>query len=407
MKNLILTIACICALSTISAQEQLKFSISGQIEGAERGDTLRFVTVSPDWSQQTPVFDIVVGRGGKVKYKGAHSHSQNYPFFYHPKDTTYKVHSTHRAGLVFITHGEITMEGSKEYIYLPTLKGGVYDEELQAINDKENSVSKERDIIFKRLQSIDRSVEPELAQQYSEEFNSFYSQEHIKEQRTEIKSLKNHYFNNRSNEYVAYELLTSASSSMPIDLLESYYNKQTQSVKESYYGIELSNKITLIKSLAPQMPAPDFSLTTTSGEVISNKDLLGRYILIYHYGMCPGSLSLDKRLSDWYTEHKDRVEVIGYTSYRESIVDIAKKTEPGSKMMGIDMYEAMQSMTNHPWKYEVDAGFDDANGELEEIYDFGGLPYFVFISPEGKIIDRGFKTFYNDSLKVVDETEQQ
>ncbi len=410
MKKIILILACICATSSITAQEQeqLKFSISGKIEGAERGDTLRFMNVSLDWSQQTPVFDIVVGRRGKIKYKGSHAHTQNYPFYYHPKDTTFIVHSTRRAGLVFITEGDVKIEGEIDNIYLPKLKGGAYDEELQSIRDKENSVDKERNALYKRIHSIDREANPELSKQYSEEFNSFYSQEHIKEQMAEIKSLKSHYFNNHSNEYVAYELLTrSSSSSMPIDSLENCYNKQTQSVKESYYGVLLGEKIALIKSLAPQMPAPDFSLTTTSGEVITNKDLAGKYLLIYHYGLCPGSLALDKKLSDWYTEHKDRVEVIGYTSYRESIVDIAKEIEPGSETMGIDIYEAVQSMINHPWRYEADAGFDDINKELEKIYNFGGLPYFVFISPDGKILDRGFKTFYNGSLKVVDQAEQQ
>ncbi|MFI3239227.1 MAG: YjbQ family protein [Bacteroidales bacterium] len=101
----------------------------------------------------------------------------------------------------------------------------------------------------------------------------------------------------------------------------------------------------------------------------------------------------------------EKVEVIGYTSFRESIANAAIEIKEGDKTMGIDMYEALQSMTNHPWKYEVDADFNAENGELNKIYDIKGLPLFILISPDGKIIDRGFKTFYNGSLKVIESPE--
>ncbi len=406
MKKVITIMVCIFVLSTISAQEQTKFSISGRISSAERGDTLRFNTVSPDWSQMTPTFDIVIGRSGKVKYKGTHPHSQNYAYYYHSKDTTYKVYSCHRAGKMFITEGEIKMEVDRDYIYLPILKGGVYDEELQLICEKDYGVDKERDDLYKRYKSVDIDKDAELSKEYQEEFNSFYSQKQIMERRDEVEKLKKYYFNNYSNEYVALEILSYAGL-MPLDSLEGYYNRQTQSVKESYYGVELNNKINQLKALEPQMPAPDFTLTTITGEVVTKESLRGKYLLIYHYGLCPGSLALDKRLSNWYKNHKDRVEVVGYTSSRESIADLAKKTKPGSKTMGIDLYEALQSMTNHPWRYEVDADFDDVNGELNKIYDIGGLPFFIFISPEGIILDRGFKTFYNGALKVVDASAEE
>ncbi|MFI3295015.1 MAG: hypothetical protein R3Y19_03255 [Rikenellaceae bacterium] len=405
MKNLGIILVCICSILTTSAQKPLNFSISGKIEGAQKGDTLRFMTVSSDWKQQTPVFDVVVGRSGKVKYKGSHLYSQNYVYFFHPKDTSYKVHSSRYSSSLFLTDAEVRIEADREYIYHPTLTGGVYDKELQLIKEKENSVGKERDSIYQCLKSAERCADTAQIRKFVEEFNSFLSQKEIKERRAEIENLTQEYLHNYSNEYVVYELLTSYSY-MTLDSLENYYDKQIESVKDSYYGVALHNKITLLKALEPQMPAPEFTLTTITDEVVTNKDLLGKYVLIYHYGMCPGSLSLDKKLSDWYVEHKDKAEVIGYTSTRESIVKMAEGIKSGDKLMGFDLYEALQSMVNHPWKYEVDAGRNDANGALEKIYDFRGLPFFILISPEGKILDRSFTTFYSGSLDVVDAPVQ-
>ena len=85
----------------------------------------------------------------------------------------------------------------------------------------------------------------------------------------------------------------------------------------------------------------------------------------------------------------------------EQIKNLYNNTKPGSKLMNIEMKPVLESMLAHPW---FDAEKTGNNGKIETDYAFAGLPYFVFISPEGKIIARDFhEAFYAAKNKMESE----
>ena len=69
--------------------------------------------------------------------------------------------------------------------------------------------------------------------------------------------------------------------------------------------------------------------------------------------------------------------------------------------MNIELKPVLENMLAHPW---FDAEKTDGNEKIEKDYAFGGLPFFVFISPDGEIIARDFqKAFYAAKEKMESE----
>ena len=99
--------------------------------------------------------------------------------------------------------------------------------------------------------------------------------------------------------------------------------------------------------------------------------------------MCPGSMQIDKHVVNLYNKYKDKLNVISYTSSLRSIQEHYKTANDGDK-------EALNSMLNHPWEHVFEYESIPNNALLNERYEITGLPYFIFISPESKMIRRGY-----------------
>ena len=165
--------------------------------------------------------------------------------------------------------------------------------------------------------------------------------------------------------------------------------------------MELSQNAYSIMLGQPGNDAPDFRLIALDGKEVSLKDCAGSYVLIYHWGMCPGSLTIDKEVIELYHTYKDHLIVIGITNNINDIKGTYENTRPGEMLMNIELKPVLKNMLAHPW---IDAEKSNGNEKVEKDYAFGGLPFFVFISPDGKIIIRDFhKAFYTAKEKLEAE----
>jgi cytochrome oxidase Cu insertion factor (SCO1/SenC/PrrC family) len=178
------------------------------------------------------------------------------------------------------------------------------------------------------------------------------------------------------------------------------YEKMNDEARNSYLGKILKQEIDKLAALQPGKDAPNFHLTAIDGREISLKDCAGSYVLIYHWGLCPGSLWIDNEVIDLHNKYKDRLKIIGITDNIETIKSLYDKAEPGHKLMGIELRPVLENMLAHPW---FDAEKTGNNGKIEQDYAFGGLPYFVFISPDGKIIARGFQDAFYTAKETMEK----
>ena len=371
-------------ITSITISHAQKFKLTGQIIGAEKGDTLRFDNVNTRWQIEPDGFDVIIGKNGKIKYRGKQEHSQYYGVTYYPVNGE-KTYCDRRWLDVFITDGTIKITGTREYIYYSSLEGGVYDDELNKIRFIKDSLGKVRGDYFK-LRTIARINKDTLEMKRSQDLiNNFGSDKKERAMSTKAKELKAAYDKNNPNEYLACEIAMQGSDT-PIKELKESYEKFSTEVQGSYYGRQIKQTIETLEARKTRelgQPVPNFKLISTKGNTVTLDMLKGKYLLIYHFGMCPGSMQIDKHVVNLYNKYKDKLNVISYTSSLRSIQEHYKTANDGDK-------EALNSMLNHPWEHVFEYESIPNNALLNERYEITGLPYFIFISPESKMIRRGY-----------------
>ena len=134
-------------------------------------------------------------------------------------------------------------------------------------------------------------------------------------------------------------------------------------------------------------PSP-FTVTATDGKQVSLSDYRGKYLLLYHWGLCPGTIWVQPRLLELYKEyHEKGFEVLGFT--QEALSEEYKQ------------YDELAPLFNQPWTtvYTSAAG----NEFITDAYYFAGVPILMVISPEGKTLYRGYNEVYEPLQKLLQE----
>jgi len=127
-------------------------------------------------------------------------------------------------------------------------------------------------------------------------------------------------------------------------------------------------------------PAPDFTLATTTGELVSMSDLRGKVILLNFWGTWCGPCRME--LPDFVKLHnkynKDGLEIVGITIRRgESIKDVAKFQE----QWGLN-YLLLNDINGNEVS-EVTMAYSQAIGQM-----INGIPTTLVIDREGFIVNR-------------------
>jgi len=267
----------------------------------------------------------------------------------------------------------------------------LYDNEaLREALRLEISLGKERGGLMRIIEEARETGDTIKVKEYSDKFNAFQF-EH-QEDFQKLSQLKNEFYEKfPSSDHTVLDALQGVNSS-PFEVSQSKYEKMNNDAQNSYFGKILKQEIDKSAALQPGNDAPDFRLTAIDGKEITLGDCAGSYVLIYHWGMCPGSITMDGMVIDLYNKYKDRLKVIGITDRIEMIKNVYDNAKPGDELMNIELKPVLEGMLSHPW---FDAEKTGDNGKIETDYAFAGLPFFVFISPEGKIIERDFiKAFF-------------
>ena len=383
--------------SQTDSPNAMSFIIQGNIQGLMPGDTLRFEQLSMLGRKLDFVFDIIVTTPDEFTYSGLHNNIGHYMMFYKPvsgKDVSYD-----RRGItMLIKDGTTHLIGTADQIYYCQLKGGHYDNEaLQEIMQLDKSLNIERGNFLRLSREARAANDTVKAKAYTDKFNSFYFDN--QENYQKLSQLNNDFFEKYpSSEHTIINALYSVNSA-PIEVSLSKYEKMNSDAQNSYFGKILKQEIDKINILQPGNDAHDFHLTAIDGQEISLADCAGSYLLIYHWGMCPGSFQIENEVTNFYNKYKDKLIIVGITESIETIKNLNDKTQPEDKLLNIEMKPVLESMLAHPW---FEAEKTGNNGKIETDYAFAGLPYFVFISPEGKIISRGFREAFRTVKNTIE-----
>lgn len=387
MKRIIYLLLCLIAANCFtnikaqSGEAALSFTIKGEIQGLLPGDTLLFEKVNPMSGQREPGFNVIVNEADRFTYSSSHPHVQYYSMTYKPLVGEAKIGI--RAAMTFlIREGVIEVNGTTDHIYFLTVKGGTYDDPLlqRFLQLRESLDSRRSDYIILNEEAREAG-DNSKAQEYIGKYSSFRNdhQSEFEELARIKKELVEQ--SGATSEWLLLETLQQ-SSYMPIEELIASYERLTPELKASHYGRILQWQMENMIALAPGKDAPAFKLTTIDDKELSLTDFAGSYLLIYHWGLCPASVRIDPEVVNLHERYKDNLQVIGITPGRERIQAAYDHSSD----------EVYKNMLAHPW-YEAES--TGSNQQIAEDYAFAGFPYFIFISPDGKIIARDFfNAFY-------------
>ena len=402
------TFCLLCGLAAYLAGnasgEGQRFVLSGRIQNLQAGDTLRFERiVLPGWSLEK-AFDVVAEAPDTFRYEGVQAHEQYYLMTYLPRMGRAKA-CDRRGKTLILTADEIELEGTADEIYYSALKGGIYREpQLAELLAVEDSLGRIRGRYFRLAQESLEKKDTIAALDWERKFNLFNEDNPGRER---SRALRKAYREARpeGNLYLAVDMLESLSFS-PLEEIRVAYEKFSPELKDGYYGQEIARGMAALERLAPGRPAPAFSLASVDGRTLTLDDFKGGYLLIYHWGMCPGSIALDGRVQALYDRYKDRgLRVLGLT---ESIATIRKVYEglpadretpgPGVK----DIRPVLAGMLRHPWiEVELETGFPENKAVMRD-YDIGGWPFFVLVNLEGKLEVRDYFAGFFQAKEILD-----
>lgn len=380
---------------------QMEFVLEGKIDGLKVGDTLSFSKLSLPEYTKTPAFNVVISKNDHFSYRGQHEDMQVYSMEYSPKEG--KVKESSKISLsILVNKGKYTLSGNTDFIYYLKISGGDYDDPLfQKMNLLDDSLQMERSRILHKLS--DTTNLPENRKTLSEQFNNFYNvnSSHF----ARLRELKKDYRKNATNSNLVASELVSESVYNPLDAISSQLNNLSDVVKNGRYGKQVTERVALLKALEPGMDAPDFTLENKNG-TFTLDSFKGKYLLIYHYGMCPGSMQINSYVGKLHNNHKDKINIIGVTENLDEICKLYDQIDKDFIISGVNMKETLGVMINQPFE---SFNLKTQKDNLGKKYIFGGLPFFILISPEGKMMNRGFVEVFqtaSDLFNPVKETVQ-
>jgi thiol-disulfide isomerase/thioredoxin len=173
--------------------------------------------------------------------------------------------------------------------------------------------------------------------------------------------------NNRIREIALY---TTAKFAMNrFEKLDEFYASSRKYIPNPSYWEELTQQYLDLKDLAPEKPAPGFKMKNMEGKEVSLQDFKGKLVYLDFWATscrpCIEEMPAFNKLQKDFEKEDIAFISIGITSTRQGLERIIKRND----FMGIHLYDPA------------------VEKELETKYAVTGIPRYVLIDKEGKIID--------------------
>lgn len=387
-------LAAVAALSAMfSCSRSGRFTISGDISGLAAGDTIRFSRIILPGFGESEDFSVVIGDAPQFTCCGELEHDQYYVFRYFPK--TGKPVTCDRTGKVFILRpgDEIQFTGNRSDIYYCRISGGIYDDPLLSeFLRLDDSLGMVRGNCIRMLTEASERRDTAEANKWHDKFNSFQSTEKSAFDRLRRAEKEYEDANLQGSLFLLVDRF-SAIGYNPVEESKEIFDRYSDEVKNSYYGKLSAEFIAEMELLTPGNPAPDFTLVTVGGDTVTKSTYSGKYLLLYHWGLCPGSVYIDPYVRELYERYKDKgLAVVGLT---ESIGDIRDVYESTSD-------ERFGRMIGHAWpeaELETDC---PGNKSIVDTYHISGWPFFILIGPDGTLLARNFTQAFYESSEILE-----
>ena len=374
MRKGFIWVAALGLLAACNQPERQGFALSGTIGGLQPGDTLLLATISlPVWEEEK-VDTVLVEREGEFSSFVSAVESGMYLLKYRPK-VGEPPQSCMGGSEFFARVGDrVHLSGDLKYLGALPLEGGVYDNPAIARYDS-MSVESGRELIdiFGKITVFRRLEQPDSVQKYSDMYNVYRAPDALRTLRDSIALQMD------DNEYSAYLYTSCFLPDATYETLGERVSRFMPEVRESHFGRVLDAQLKVLERIAVGHKLPDFTLTDRDGKAVSLSGYRGKYVLLYHWGLCPYTFLVDPVVRKLYGQYHDRgFEVLGLMAYDvDPLIDEERKhTEP------------FKSLLAHPWR-TVRADAESNRFIKDELY-LAGVPILMLIGPDGTTLVRGY-----------------
>lgn len=374
-----LTLLLIAAATAIQAQNASSFTLQGNIEGLQVGDTLIIAEYTlPEWTKEKQD-TLIVQQANAFSLTFPVEHTSYLSLMHFPK--TGKPLPSSKMALSFLARpaDKLTLTGTIDYFVLAEIEGGFYNNPLV---QQENSLEREYDKagidIIRNMERARINEQKDSVQFYGQQYNTRRRPEQM---RVISDSLT---YNTHDTEYAAFQFLK---DNFRWNFSEGMqrYEKFNDEVKESYIGRKVKELIQKKEKLEVGNTPPDFIVITTTGVERTLSSYKGKHLLLYYWGMCPGSIQLSPQLTEFYkTYHQQGLEVLSITK------DDPLKSQPQLKE-NPRTWDRFKDFLNPIWEVVYEVEHD--NAKIGSDYIFNVLPTVMLISPEGITLFRGYNDY--------------
>ena len=190
---------------------------------------------------------------------------------------------------------------------------------------------------------------------------------------------------------VSLFLLTLNRAAEGADIIGKFSDKVKQGALKNFfenlsdYYERMTARMKAAEFIKVGKPAPDFVLKNLEGEDFKLSSLRGKYVVLDFWGSwCGWCIKGFPEMKKMYEKYKGKLEIVG--------ID-CKDTEA--------KWKAAVAKHELPWMNVINGS--DKENDMTTVYNIGGFPTKIIISPEGEIVDIvvGEKPEFYDTIKKL------
>jgi len=292
--------------SLVSCGEQNNFTLKGKINGV---DNDKIVLGSNDrLSRKFISLDTVDVHQGEFTFKKINITTGNYVLKLVNAEVTIPV---------LLENGELSLladikDVNRNYLQKIELQGGTNHNLLQAYWEiPENLINEPQFKKSKDLRAKMSQVPYEQFQDVKAEYEEV-SKEYYKESWNQQKA----FIHKHINKYFVAELFVFIKQPASIQEIKELYSLLPAAHQEHPNVIDVMKDVKIKESIVPGKQAPDFTLKTPDGKVISLSDLQGKYVLIdFWASWCKPCRKAFPHMKELYKKyHSKGFEILGVTN---------------------------------------------------------------------------------------------
>lgn len=369
------------------------FRLSGDLDGLQKGDSLFITTYSLPSYKEESKDTILVEKTGTFSTFVKTEHTALFHLSHRPKEGKPIESCFLGAEIIARVGDDITLKGSLDYIGATRHYGGLYADSLVAEIDSLTSVSNSEMIdIYNQILRYQDLKQNDSVAKYSKEYQKYRHPKALKTLRDSLALKVN------DSEYSAFIYASRFMLDANYEEVKERFERFSQKVRNSYFGQIIGTQLKVLKNIEVGSYPADFSVVDKEGKEISLSDYRGKYLLIYHWGLCPGTFWVNPKIMTLYQEyHGKGLEVLGFT--KDDIKKFFPEDPDTAKAFNED--ENIQGLLKHPWPTVYTT--KDRNEFIEDDLYLAGVPILMLISPDGVTLARGYTEAYEKIRNILEK----